>query len=63
MIVAKVITNGKTKFVEVVKVGPVKFDPRPGWVLARECDKIIRRCEVFWFHPSDTTFVWIREFA
>jgi len=62
MLIAKILDGKKTKFFEVVKVGRVKFDPRPGWVFTREIDKITRRCDVAWFHPDDTPFVWVRDF-
>lgn len=66
MLIAKVFVSGHgrdAKFLEVLKVGRVKFDPRPGWVFTREVDKITRRAEVFWFHPADTKFEWVREFS
>jgi hypothetical protein len=66
MRIAKVFVSGlgrDAKFLEVLKVGSVKFDPRPGWVFCREVDKITRRCEVAWFHPADTHFEWVREFS
>lgn len=62
MKIAKIISSKKELFVEVVKTGSVKFDTRPGWVFVREIDKIFRKCEVFWVHPEEVKFVWIREF-
>jgi hypothetical protein len=51
-------------FVEVVKVGSVTFDPRPNWVFVREIDKASYwKNDVFWVHPEDNHFDWVREFA
>ena len=63
MKVAKIRVGAKDKFVEVVKVSTVKFDSRPGWVFVREVDKIARKCDVFWVHPHDTHFHWVRDFS
>lgn len=66
MRIAKIFVSGEhkdAKFFEVVKVADeVKFDPRPGWVFVREADKIPRRAEVFWFHPDDVRFDWVKDF-
>lgn len=67
MRIAKVFVSGLSKdakFFEVVKVGSVQFDPRPGWVYVREVDKVCWwKNEAFWLHPADTHFEWVREFA
>lgn len=67
MRIAKVFVHGEhreAKFLEVVKVADeVKFDPRPGWVFVREVDKASWwKNEVFWLHPDDVRFGWVREF-
>lgn len=64
MEIAKIITDkGREAYAEVVKVGSVRFDPRPGWVLlSGPLDVIPRKRDVEWHHPQDTHFVWVREF-
>jgi hypothetical protein len=63
MFIAKIVHHKKEKFVEVVKVSKVQFDPRPGWVFCREVDKAHHNCDVFWVHPTETRFEWVREFT
>lgn len=64
MKIAKVIDRkGRDMFAEVVKVGRVLFDPRPGWVLlSYPLDVRPRKRDVQWMHPADILFVWVREF-
>jgi hypothetical protein len=61
MKIAKIVDRKKERFVEVVKVGGVKFDPRPGWVFIKTIEKTNKECE--WVHPDEVRFEWIREFA
>lgn len=65
MLIAKVIDRkGRELIAEVKKVGCVLFDPRPGWVLlSSPLDKAERKRDVQWIHPSDSLFVWVREFS
>lgn len=65
MFIAKVIDKkGREIFAEVKKIGRVLFDPRPGWVLlSAPLDVAPRKRDVQWMHPSDSTFVWVREFV
>lgn len=64
MHIAKIIdTKGREIFAEVRRIGTVLFDPRPGWVLlSGPLNAIARKREVFWMHPNDVRFVWIRRF-
>lgn len=64
MHIAKVVdTNGREMFAEVKKVGKALFDARPGWVLlSGPLNVIPRKRDVFWMHPEDVRFVWVRRF-
>ena len=63
MIVAKIQhKTNKVIFAEVMKVGSVMFDPRPGWVLLGQPIGYPFKKEVFWKHPDDERFIWVREF-
>lgn len=54
---------GEAEFWEVLSVGAVKFDPRPGWVLlGKPIGARPRRQELVWMHPEDSRFVWVRTF-
>lgn len=59
--VAKVVIGKREKFVEVLKVSSVKFDPRPDWVFVKELDRTFG--DVCWMHPDEVRFEWIREFS
>jgi GH15 family glucan-1,4-alpha-glucosidase len=63
--IAKVIDkNGREIFAEVVMIGRVLFDSRPGWVLlSSPLDKPARKRDVEWQHPDDVRFVWVRDFT
>jgi hypothetical protein len=61
MKIAKIIKKGKEYFVEVLKVGSVHFDPRPGWVFVQTIER--RYKDVEWVHPDDVYFVWVRDFT
>jgi hypothetical protein len=63
MKVAKFTVKGKDKFMQVVRVSSVKFDPRPGWVLVRDMHVQPAFQDVQWVHPDDVKFHWVREFA
>ncbi len=63
MKIAKIIQGKRERFMEIVKAGTVKFDPRPDWVLVREIDVIDRKKNVEWVHPTEVSFVWIKEFV
>ncbi len=61
MWVAKLERTGQ--LVEVLKVGSVKFDPRPGWLLvSTPIGARPRHKELRWIHPDDTPLTWLREF-
>lgn len=64
MRIAKIIDKkGRELFAEVVKIGRVLFDARPGWVLvSMPIDKPARKRDVEWMHPADVRFVWVRDF-
>lgn len=64
MHIAKIIdTKGRAIFAEVRRIGAVLFDPRPGWILlSGPLDVVARKRDVFWVHPDDTQFVWVRRF-
>ena len=64
MEIAKIIDRkGREIFAEVRKVGDVLFDARPGWVLlSGPLDAIARKRDVFWAHPNEVDFVWVRRF-
>lgn len=65
MLIAKVLdAKGREVIAEVVKVDVVRFDPRSGWVLLSGPLHVLpRKRDVFWMHPADHTFVWVRSFA
>lgn len=65
MQIAKIIdAKGREVFAEVKKIASVLFDPRPGWVLlSAPLDVPPRKRDVFWEHPDDTCFVWVRDFS
>lgn len=64
MLIAKIIDKkGREIFAEVKKLGSVLFDQRPGWVLlSAPLDVRPRKRDVFWLHPADVQFVWVRQF-
>jgi len=63
MLVAKVLTKkGKERYVEIMRQGLVRFDPRPGWVLVQDMHSRYKY-DLEWLHPDDTVFVWVREFS
>ena len=64
MQIAKVVdAKGREIFAEVKKVTSVLFDPRPGWVLlSAPLDVLPRKRDVFWMHPDDVRFAWVRPF-
>lgn len=64
MLIAKIIDKkGREILAEVRKIGSVLFDSRPGWVLLSVDPHLpARKREVFWAHPDDTIFVWVRRF-
>lgn len=63
MLIAKMVRGKRTMFVELVKQGPVQFDPRPGWVLCRDVQEQPRFAELFWVHPDEVRAEWVREFT
>lgn len=64
MLIAKVIDRKRREIIaEVKRVGRVCFDPRPGWVLlSAPLHLPARKRDVFWMHPGDSLFVWVRRF-
>jgi hypothetical protein len=64
MRIAKIVTKaGREIFGEVLRVGPVRFDQRRGWVLlSAPLDVPRRKRDVLWVHPTEVSFIWIREF-
>lgn len=63
MLVAKYVDGkGRVRFAEVVRIGPVRFDPRPGWVLlATPLNVKEHKRERFWVAPG-FRFEWVRNF-
>lgn len=64
MKIAKIINKkGRELFAEVVKMGRVLFDARPGWVrVSSPLDVRPRKRDVQCLHPEDVQFVWVRNF-
>ncbi len=62
MLVAKYIDARQCEcFAEVIRQGSVTFDQRPGFVLlSAPLEKPARSRDLFWVHPDDTRFVWVR---
>lgn len=65
MLIAKVMDRKRRVIIaEIKKVGRVLFDPRPGWVLlSAPLHLPVRKREVFWMHPDDSYFEWVRNFS
>lgn len=64
MLVAKYLSRtGKPQFAEVIKSGHVQFDVRPDWILLGEPIGRVPKKHLYWVHPNETTFVWIKEFS
>lgn len=61
MWIAKIITRDVPQFFEVLRIGGALFDPKPGWILLGRTPGS-RKQDVFWVHPDDTAFEWVREF-
>ena len=65
MLIAKTIDKrGRARFREVLRIGHVRFDSRPWWILLSDpigARPRMRNPE--WVHPDDELFVWIRSFA
>jgi len=64
MLIAKIqLSPAKSVIAEVLRIGLVKFDPRPDWALVRwPVGDRPMRTHVVWMHPDDTLFIWVREF-
>lgn len=63
VIVAKYVTpRGVTVFAEVLKVGPVRFDPRPGWILLAEPVEVKAPKRTWRWVEPDFRFEWVRPF-
>lgn len=62
MYVAKMFKKAEEHIVEVMTVGEVKFAPGT-WVLVRDLDKPWHYAEMYWVHPDEVKFDWIREFV
>lgn len=56
--------RGHADFWEVKGAGPVRFDPRPGWVLVGRPigARPRKQTELRWLHPNEVRFEWAREF-
>ena len=65
VIIAKTIDKrGRSRIREVLRIGQVRFDNRPGWILLSEpIGARPRKRNPQWVHPDDEFFVWIRSFA
>lgn len=61
MLIAKRNTKSTPTFWQVLKVGVVTFDTRPGWVLLGD-QPGSRKSNLVWIHPDDTSIEWVREF-
>ena len=62
MWIAKLVSRDGGQFFEVLKVGGALFDKRPGWILLGRTPGS-RKQDVFWVHPDDITFEWVRQFC
>ena len=55
--------KGRESFHQVVRTGPVMFDPRPGWMLlGTPIGARPRKTELQWIRPSDERIAWDRQF-
>mgnify|MGYP003459200983 CR=1 FL=1 len=65
MLVAKTIDKrGRSRIREVLRIGDVRFDTRPGWLLLSEPIGARPRKQVLeWVHPDDELFIWVRRFS
>lgn len=62
MLIVKVMAKGvEPTFYELLKIGSVLFDPRPGWLLLGRTPGS-RKQDVFWLHPDEASVEWVREF-
>lgn len=59
MLVIK-LRNGQ--FAQLVKVGRVLFDPRPGWLLLGTPIGARKNFDIRWIHPDDHPVEWVRSF-
>lgn len=64
MLLAKIRNpKGIDMIVEVQRIAPVLFDPRPNWVLiSYPVDKLLWQRTIRWIHSDETFIHWIREF-
>lgn len=66
VLVAKILDARRQEiFAEVITFGSnVMFDKRGGWVLlSAPLDILRRKRDVFWLHPDDVRFIWVRHFS
>lgn len=65
VLVAKTMdARGVESFWEVKRTGRVSFDGRDDWVLlGKPIGARPRKQDLWWMHPSEIDFVWVREFA
>ena len=59
--IIKLHEGKKTSIWEVIKQGPVQFDPRPNWILLGLPIGGIHK-DLKWVHPSEIRAEWVREF-
>lgn len=55
-------TRKPEAFHELLKLGSVGFDPRPGWLLVR-VEPGSRKSDLKWIHPDDSPIEWVRRFT
>ena len=64
MLIAKLLNaKGVASFHQIVKTGPVGFDPRPDWMLLATPPGVLpRKQELKWVHSADREVAWVRRF-
>lgn len=63
MQVAKITVKKQDHIVQLIKVGSVQFDPKPGWMLISDLDRPWFDVQLRWVHPEDVFVHWIKEFS
>ena len=63
MQVAKITVKKQDHIVQLIKVGSVQFDPKPGWMLITDLDCHRKDAQLRWVHPSTVFVHWIKEFS